>query len=410
MRRSRSWTATTRARERPAAHARLERAGAGGEPAANVGRAFGRRTARTAYFTYSSTACSTGLARTSTSASRDPVPRSARQVTADVGNKNYNTTYAAGRWELPAEQADSGGAAGRPGPDRAARGSRPRARGTARRARTVTTTPARASFGKVQRAFAGTDARSGPIRIAKVYDGGAAAVRPLPRSEGTHNLTVEIGLLGALAGRQAVDAPARRPARDGRKPEPVARLRSATCRSSRTSSPPAADRRTQINRAPPARPGQRRCGSSASAVAVRRRPDRRRRRPGLRRHEHARPRRREAHAPAPSPNNWTTDFPLFDAADPRIVQVFLTPYGSLRGQRQHDRSGHELRDFLRHRLDGNGGSTTRARANGDEIEGTGEAGLHLRPLHQVHPTLPSGGGTEKCDFDSFGACTMVLTE
>jgi hypothetical protein len=25
-------------------------------------------------------------------------------------------------------------------------------------------------------------------------------------------------------------------------------------------------------------------------------------------------------------------------------------------------------------------------------------------------TLPSGGGTVKCDFESFGACTAVLTD
>ena len=53
-------------------------------------------------------------------------------------------------------------------------------------------------------------------------------------------------------------------------------------------------------------------------------------------------------------------FPDIPTGDPRIVQVFITPFGSFSGSGSEDDPGHRLRNVLRHRLDrpGRAASTT----------------------------------------------------
>ena len=55
-----------------------------------------------------------------------------------------------------------------------------------------------------------------------------------------------------------------------------------------------------------------------------------------------------------SPNHW----PNYQPGDPRVVQIFVTPFGSFDGQGKHDRAGDALRGLLHHRLDGAGAAST----------------------------------------------------
>ena len=101
-----------------------------------------------------------------------------------------------------------------------------------------------------------------------------------------------------------------------------------------------------------------------------------------------------------APNNWA-DFPDFDRGDPRIVQVFLTPFGAFSGS---GGTTVPVTGFATFYVTGwhNGG----CQGLGDDPAGQGEVVGHFIKYIDL---LGEGGGEEVCDFNAFGSCVAVFT-
>ena len=385
----------------------LRRAVSGGNGVPTVGSVGLRATNCTeAYFTASSTTCSTGLSAEVDFGDPSPVSALGAKVTATVGNKTYNTTYTNGRWELPGNDLIPVTTAA--GPVEIELGWE-QTKGTrnGQTCKTGGSNPCKNSFGVIQRAFAGSDLRSGPLRIVKVYDNG------LPLSDhsladGVHNLTVEIGLLGALSDAKTVDAPlvglrvtggSQNQSLDcdtalSQLKDEIAAGCGASYKINQGTACPAAVNDLWASAQPwPCVAVQ--TGGAVGQVSA-----------GM----NKRILGDEKPSSCTAPNNWTNDFPSFQASDPRIVQVFLTPYGAFSGSGNTTVPVTNFATFYVTGWVSNGGFNNPCAGNGDEIEGAGEAGYIYGRFIKYIQTLPSGGGDTKCDFESFGACTMVLTD
>jgi hypothetical protein len=101
-----------------------------------------------------------------------------------------------------------------------------------------------------------------------------------------------------------------------------------------------------------------------------------------------------------APNNWA-DFPDYDRGDPRIVQVFLTPFGAFTGS---GGTTVPVTGFATFYVTGwnNGG----CQGLGDDPAGQGEIVGHFIKYIDL---LGEGGGDEVCDFNAFGSCVAVFT-
>ena len=367
-----------------------------------------------AYFTYSSTPCLTGLSADLDFGDPAPVANLGAKVSVVVNNatnKPYNATYANGRWELPATDLfPVGSAVGsvdnidlkweqtqgtRGGADCTTGKSNPDA--------------CSGTFEDVQRTFAGTDARSGPLRIVKVYDNGL----PLGDSSlqnGQHSLTVEVGLIGALQDATSKDSPivglrvlgggSQNQTLDCDENKQLSEELATGCSdgymiNQGTACPPKNDLRASPQPWPcvPVGTGGK-LGDFSRGLNMRILGS-------------------EQPATCTAPNRWHDDYPLFDPSDPRIVQLFLTPYGAFSGQGTAQTV--PVTNFATFYVTGwttVGGASNPCADAGDETDGGNDAGWIYGRFIKYIQSLPggAGGGTEACDFDSFGACTMVLTE
>lgn len=385
--------------------------------AAPVAKSVGLRatTCPDAYFTYSATSCGTGLSADVDFGDSDPVQALGAKVTAVVGNKSYSTTYTDGRWELPASDLVPVETQAGPVPielhweqTEGTRGGQTCGSGG--------NNPCKGTFGMVQRPFAGSDLRSGPLRIAKIYESGLPLVDQSLRqcnagedaSLCTYSLTAEIGLLGALQDAQTVDAPvvglrvtggSQNQSLDCDPSAPQLKTELANgCQETYTVNQGTACP-TQVNTlwgSPQPWP----CvavqtGGAVGQVSA-----------GM----NMRVLGSEKPTACTAPNRWAQDYPTFDPADPRIVQVFLTPYGSFSGSGNTTVPVTNFATFYVTGWIGNGGFKNPCEGAGDEIDGPGEAGYIYGRFIKYIQTLASGGGNVRCDFESFGACTAVLTD
>ncbi|MGI8730547.1 MAG: TadE/TadG family type IV pilus assembly protein [Solirubrobacteraceae bacterium] len=102
-----------------------------------------------------------------------------------------------------------------------------------------------------------------------------------------------------------------------------------------------------------------------------------------------------------APNNWAS-FPNLPAGDPRVVDVFLTPFGAFTGS---GGTTVPVTGFATFYVTGwdNGG----CQGQGDDPAGQGSVvGHYIKYIY----TLNSGGGSEEvCDYDSLGSCVAVIT-
>ena len=367
-----------------------------------------------AYFTYSDTTCNTGVSAVVDFGVADPSTVGAK-VTAAVGNKNYNLTFANGRWETGATQLIP--VAGKSGPVpielKWEQTSGTRGGQTCSNAGS---NPCKGTFGIVQRAFSGTDARSGPLRIVKLYDSGLP-VNDLSMEQCatgqdpatcTHNVTVEIGLLGSLQDADTIDAPLVGlrvvggsqnqsldcdPAAPQLKDELANSCGPTYTVNQGTACPGSINDLWSTPQPWPCVAVQ--TGSSIGQVSA-----------GM----NQRILGNDKPTTCTAPNHWSDAFPHFDPGDPRIVQVFLTPYGSFSGSGSTTVPVTNFATFYVTGWTSNGGFNNPCLGQGDEIEGSGEHGYIYGRFIKYIQTLPSGGGSEKCDLDSFGACTSALTE
>ena len=111
------------------------------------------------------------------------------------------------------------------------------------------------------------------------------------------------------------------------------------------------------------------------------------------------------------PNNWS----LFGtpggipAGDPRIVSVFLVPFGAFNGSGSNTTvpvTGFAT-FYITGWSQGNGGGQGDPCPNADAVNGGGEITGHF--IKYVE-SINTGGGGPLCDFSSLGTCVAVLTE
>jgi putative Flp pilus-assembly TadE/G-like protein len=112
-----------------------------------------------------------------------------------------------------------------------------------------------------------------------------------------------------------------------------------------------------------------------------------------------------------SPNNWSL-FPFIPAGDPRVLNVFITPFGSFSGSGGGVVPVTKLGTFyVTGWTAGGSGFRNPCQGNGDDPVPGGDAGNIVGHFIKYVFGLNDGGGSnETCDFSSFGSCIAVLTE
>jgi hypothetical protein len=112
-----------------------------------------------------------------------------------------------------------------------------------------------------------------------------------------------------------------------------------------------------------------------------------------------------------SPNNWS-QFPNIPPGDPRVLNVFITPFGSFSGTGSGVVPVTKLGTFYVTGWTASGsGFKNPCEGNGDDPVPGGDAGNIVGHfIKYIFGLNDGGGGTELCDFDSFGSCIAVLTE
>jgi hypothetical protein len=109
-----------------------------------------------------------------------------------------------------------------------------------------------------------------------------------------------------------------------------------------------------------------------------------------------------------SPNNWSS-FPNIPSGDPRIVPVFLVPFGAFSGSGSNNVvpvTGFAT-FYVTGWSQGNGGAQGDPCPGADAVNGGGEiTGHFIKYVESVN----TGGGGAACDFNAFGTCVAVMTE
>jgi Flp pilus assembly protein TadG len=268
------------------------------------------------------------------------------------------------------------------------------------------------SFGTVQRTFS-AGSRSGPIKVAQIWENGAFWANSFERcsqvqTQCTHDLVVKIGIQGTLGNASSGN-------------DPVVSLRVAGgsqnqsvdcddtlsnlkdelalgCGPSYTKNSGQSCPGTASALWGTAQPW--RCTAIQTGGAVNQVAD------GL----NLRILGDAKAATCTAPNHWSS-FPNFPEGDKRIVQVFLTPYGSFSGSGSGVVPVTGFAAFYVTGWTGQGnGSNNPCQGNGDDPVPNNDAGLIVGHFIKYVDTLNGGGGTEACDFDALGTCVAVLTK
>ena len=269
------------------------------------------------------------------------------------------------------------------------------------------------SFGTVQRSFGASDLRSGPIKLAQISEGGSFWANSFEncsavQSNCTHNLVVTIGVKGSLQNASDVN-------------DPVVSLRLAggSQNQSLDCDPDYSNLSDEL--ANGCRPSYTKnlgtnCPTSANTLwgtdqpwnctaiqtggATNQVPQ------GM----NMRVLGDRKPTSCTSPNHWS-DFPDIPKGDPRVVQVFLTPFNSFSG------SGNTIvpvSDFATFYVTGwtdNGqGFNNPCQGNGDDPVPGNDPGVIVGHFIKYIDTVNGGSGSQTCDFDSFGTCVASLTE
>ena len=109
-------------------------------------------------------------------------------------------------------------------------------------------------------------------------------------------------------------------------------------------------------------------------------------------------------------NNWSM-FPNLPSGDPRIIHVFLTPFGSFSGSGSTTVPVTNFATFYLTGWTGQGsGFNNPCQGNGDDPVPNNDAGIIVGHFIKYIDALNTGGGgTDLCDFTAFGNCVSVLT-
>jgi hypothetical protein len=109
-------------------------------------------------------------------------------------------------------------------------------------------------------------------------------------------------------------------------------------------------------------------------------------------------------------NNWSM-FPNFPTGDPRIIHVFLTPFGSFSGSGSTTVPVINFATFYLTGWTGSGsGFNNPCQGNGDDPVPNNDPGTIVGHFIKYIDSLNTGGGgPDLCDFNAFGNCVAVLT-
>jgi hypothetical protein len=102
-----------------------------------------------------------------------------------------------------------------------------------------------------------------------------------------------------------------------------------------------------------------------------------------------------------SPNNWAS-FPDFQDGDPRIVPVFVTPFGTF------NNSGNEVVPVTKFATFYVTGWFSSPCATDDPVPDKGYVVGHF--INYIYALNNGGGSGELCDLPAFGSCVAVLTD
>jgi hypothetical protein len=286
--------------------------------------------------------------------------------------------------------------------------------------------PCTGTFGVVQRSFAGSDARSGPLRSVQILEGGVAGADSMQRcstvlTSCTHNLVVRIGVPPGLEVARDVNDPivvmrfagggsqsqgldcdttlsnfedeialgcanAYQPNKGTLCPSSVATLWG-------TPNPPAwqcvANQTGQyVNKIPKGLNRRVLCPPTDPATGDCADPYR----PGSCTH----------------PNNWSSFNTGLPAGDTRIVQLFVTQYGAFSGTGGYTVPIMRFATFYVTGWNGNGGGFPNpCQGNGDDPAPDGTIVGHFIKYIDV---LGTSSGTDICNFADTSPCVPVLVE
>ena len=109
-----------------------------------------------------------------------------------------------------------------------------------------------------------------------------------------------------------------------------------------------------------------------------------------------------------SPNNWA-NFPNISPNDPRIVQVFLTQFGSFAGSGMGTEPVTGFATFYVTGWQGSGGGFSNP-CVGQGDDSTPGDGYIIGHFIQYISTINTGTGTQPCNLSTFGTCIAVMTE
>jgi hypothetical protein len=273
------------------------------------------------------------------------------------------------------------------------------------------------TFAAVQRAFSATEPRSGPIKVATVTEGGLSA-NSLERCSAvqtscTHNLVVSIGVKGSLGNASSVSDPvvAMRvaggsqnqsldcdPALLTLKAELATGCQPTYSRNLGTTDCPGSEDTLWATAQPWT------CVALQTGGAVNQVPaglnlrilgnDKANTCPGV---------------GAPGHNNWS-QFPALAPTDPRIIEVFLAPFGSFDG---NGSTTVPVTDFATFYVTGwtgqGGGFNNPCQGNGDDPVPNDDPGVIVGHFIKYIQAPGTGSGTTPCDPAAFGSCVAVMT-
>jgi hypothetical protein len=364
------------------------------------------------YFSSAATTCRFGVkARVDFGAAADPIAAVGAQVTARVGGNDYPLAYdaASDSWSVDAAIPLAPNA----GPvDVTLDWEETVGTWNGNNCRSGGGNKCTGTFGVAQRAFSATAPRSGPIEVAQVYENGSQWANSVERCSAaqtscTHDLVVRVGVKGNLQNAASVEDPivALRviggsqnqsldcdPALSQLKAELAQGCAPTYGRNTGTACP-----NTATDLWGTAQPWQ--CVAIQTGSATNQVPA------GL----NLRILGDEKPTACTSPNNWS-DFPDLDPGDPRLVQVFLTPFGAFGGSGS---TTVPVTDFATFYITGwtsqGGGFANPCQGNGDDPVPNNDGGYIVGHFVKYIQSLNPGSGSEPCDMAAFGSCIVELT-
>jgi hypothetical protein len=268
--------------------------------------------------------------------------------------------------------------------------------------------PCQGTFGTVQRVFSANDVRSGPIKVAQVWESGTFGANSF-QTGSTHNLVVKLGLLPNLQNARDVN-------------DPIVTLRvvggsqnqsldcdpnysnlyeelAFGCRPRYTPNTGVACPASASQLWSSAQPWN--CVALQTGSATNQVPK------GL----NLRILGDTQPSTCTSPNHWST-FPNIPPGDPRVLDVFVTPFGSFSGSGNAVVPVTKLGTFYVTGWTASGnGFRNPCQGNGDDPVPNGDPGNIVGHfIKYIYGTNNGGGGGQVCDFNAFGSCIAVLTE